>query len=220
MKENKWIVLTLCVFLTIVMSAVIIAAISNSNHVDEKSKYKESSTDNNAETVTQNGTNPNPAQSDSSKKSSSSTSTGSTKSSTTPSSSSPVATSPSNPKVTSWDVRVFQKNLSCGTSQETACSMPAGLVLSIYAVNNANSTALPLKDCSITASPVGFSLPGGSWSANPSVYSDGGTPVCGGSFDFPQAGKYVLNNEVWLADSVNIDMPYRGGLLMYFWVKN
>ncbi len=125
------------------------------------------------------------------------------------------------PKVTNWGVYIYQKNITtCGTASNP-CPLPAGLVLSIVAKDNVTGTFLPLKDCSITAGPDGtFSIPGGSFSANPTVYPDVGVPVCGGALDFPVAGHYIINYEVWPADSVNMDLRYRGGKLMDFYVKN
>lgn len=130
----------------------------------------------------------------------------------------PTATTPPPKKVSNWSVIVYQSNLSCG-SEDNKCSMPAGLVISIIAVDNDTGQGIPLSDCSLTAGPVGFSIPGGSWSGNPTVYSDGGDPVCGGSFDFPMSGHYRLSYEVWPADSVNMDLKYRGGTLQDFYVQ-
>ena len=128
--------------------------------------------------------------------------------------------SPTKAKINDWNVYIYQTNIdSCGFAGKPACPWPGGLIISIVAKNEQTGEFIPLKDCSMTASPVGFSLPGGSFSANPSVYKDAGVPVCGGGYDFPTGGQYRLNYEIWLADGLNVDMPYRGGLLTNFSVQ-
>jgi len=137
-------------------------------------------------------------------------------------SSKPGAVATPDKKITNWNVYIYQQNIPpsvCGTSSNP-CAYPGGLIVSIVAVDEDTGYAIPLKDCSMTAAPSGFTLPGGSFSLNPALQNSAGIPICTGELDAPVGGQYRLNYELWLADSLGMDLPYRGGVIQYFNVKN